>query len=51
VKTLSAFVLLAIFTIASLVQIPPSPGMPPAAQAQQAFAIVQAQSMIITNQA
>jgi hypothetical protein len=51
VKTLSAFVLLAIFTIVPLAQIPPPPGMPPAAQAQQAFAIVQAQSMIITSQA
>ena len=32
-------------------QIPSTPGMPPAAQAQQAFAFAQAQSMMITNQA
>lgn len=50
-KTLSALVLLATFTAVSFSQIPPAPGLPPAAQAQQAFAVAQAQSMIITNQA
>lgn len=50
-KILSALILLAILTTVSLAQIPPAPGIPPAAEAQQAFAVVQAQSMIITNQA
>jgi Chitobiase/beta-hexosaminidase C-terminal domain len=51
VKTLSALVLLATFTAVSLAQVPPAPGVPPAAQAAQAFAVAQAQSMMITNQA
>ena len=50
-KTLSALALLAAFTTVSLAQIPPAPGMPPVAQAQEAFAVVQAQSMMMTNQA
>ncbi|MGB8012286.1 MAG: chitobiase/beta-hexosaminidase C-terminal domain-containing protein [Terriglobales bacterium] len=50
-KTLSALVLLATLTAFSLAQIPPAPGMPPVAQAQQAFAYAQAQSMMMTNQA
>ena len=50
-KTLSALVLLGIFITASPAQIPSTPGMSPAAEAQQAFAVVQAQSMIINNQA
>jgi hypothetical protein len=51
VKILSALILLAILTTVSLAQIPPAPGVPPIAQAQQAFAFAQAQSMMITNQA
>jgi hypothetical protein len=51
VKILSALILLAILTTVSLGQIPPAPGTPPAAQAQQAFAFAQAQSMMMTNQA
>ncbi len=50
-KTLSAVALLATFTVVSLAQIAPAPGTSSASQAQQAFAVVQAQSMIITNQA
>ena len=50
-KTVSAFVQLALFTAVSLSQIAPAPGVPSAGQAQQAFAIVQAQSMMMTNQA
>jgi hypothetical protein len=51
VKVLSALALIVTFTVGSLAQIPPAPGIPPAGQAQQAFAVVQAQSMIMTNQA
>jgi len=51
VKTVLALALLAAFTAVSVAQIPPAPGVPPAAQAQQAFAVTQAQSMIMTNQA
>jgi len=51
VKTLSSLVLFATFTAVSFAQIPPPPGMPPIAQAQQAFAFAQAQSMMMTNQA
>jgi hypothetical protein len=51
VKTLLALVLLAAFAAVSVAQIPPAPGIPPAAQAQQAFAVTQAQSVIMTNQA
>jgi hypothetical protein len=51
VKTLSALVVLAALTKLSLAQIPPAPGVPPAAQAQQAFMFAQAQSMMMTNQA
>jgi hypothetical protein len=50
-KTLSAIVLFAASTTVFHAQIAPAPGLPPAAQAQQAFAVVQAQSMAITNQA
>src|SRR5438309_10484343 len=50
-KTLSALALLAAFSTVSLAQVPPTPGMPPVAQAQQAFAFAQAQSMLMTNQA
>ena len=50
-KTVSALVLLATFTAVSLAQVAPAPGTPPAAQAAQAFALAQAQSMMITNQA
>ena len=49
-KLVSALVL-AVVSGVSFAQSPPTPGMSPAAQAQQAFALVQAQSMIITNQA
>jgi hypothetical protein len=38
-------------TAVSYAQIVPAPGTPPEAQAQQAFAFAQAQSMMITNQA
>jgi hypothetical protein len=51
VKILSALILFAIPTTYSLAQIPPAPGIPPVAQAQQAFAFAQAQSMMMTNQA
>jgi hypothetical protein len=51
VKTLSAFILFAALNVVSLAQIAPAPGTPPAAQAQQAFAFAQAQSMMMTNQA
>ena len=40
-----------LFAAVSLAQVPATPGVPATAQAQQAFAFVQAQSMIITNQA
>ncbi len=50
-KVPSVLVLLTILTTVSLAQIPPAPGMPPEAQAQQAFAFAQAQSMMMTNQA
>ncbi|MGA2650558.1 MAG: chitobiase/beta-hexosaminidase C-terminal domain-containing protein [Terracidiphilus sp.] len=50
-KILSALCLLTAFTAVAVAQIAPAPGMSPAAQAQQAFAIVQGQSMVITNQA
>jgi Chitobiase/beta-hexosaminidase C-terminal domain len=48
VKILTALILL---TTTSLAQIPTTPGIPPEAQAQQAFAFAQAQSMMMTNQA
>jgi hypothetical protein len=51
VKIPAALFLLAVLTTVSLGQIPPTPGMPPVAQAQQAFAFAQAQSMMMTNQA
>jgi len=51
VKIPSALILLAVLTTVSLAQIPPTPGMPPEAQVQQAFAFAQAQSMMMTNQA
>jgi len=51
VKTLSVFILFVTLNGISLAQIAPAPGMPPVAQAQQAFAVVQGQSMIMTNQA
>jgi len=50
-KDLSALFLLSMLTASSFAQIPPAPGMPPVAQAQQAFQLVQAQSMMMTNQA
>ena len=50
VKIVSALILAAI-TAVSFAQVAPAPGTPPAAQAQQAFAFAQAQSMIMTNQA
>jgi hypothetical protein len=50
-KILSALCLLSSLTAVSIAQIAPAPGTPPAAQAQQAFAIMQGQSMVITNQA
>jgi len=50
VRILAPFVLLAV-TAVSFAQIAPAPGMPPEAQAQQAFAFAQAQSMMMTNQA
>ncbi len=50
-KLLSALILLFIFSTVSLAQIPSTPGVPPEAQAQQAFAFAQAQSMMMTNQA
>lgn len=50
-RILSVLFLLAILTTVSLAQIPPAPGVPPVAQAQQAFAFAQAQSMMMTNQA
>lgn len=46
----ATLVLLAV-TAGSYAQIAPTPGMPPEAQAQQAFAFAQAQSMMMTNQA
>jgi len=50
VKIFSAFVLAAV-TAVSYAQVAPAPGTPPAAQAQQAMAFAQAQSMMMTNQA
>ena len=50
-KILVALVLLAILSAVSLAQIPSTPGVPPEAQAAQAFAFAQAQSMMMTNQA
>ena len=50
-KTLSVFVLFTTFTAVSLSQITPAPGLSPAGQAQQAFAVAQGQSMMMTNQA
>ena len=50
-KIPSALILLAVLTTVSFAQVPPTPGMPPEAQAQQAFAFAQAQSMMMTNQA
>jgi len=51
VKTLSALVLLAALPAVSLAQISPAPGTPPGAQAAQALAVMQAQTMFMTNQA
>ena len=45
-----AIVLLATSAVV-FAQVAPAPGTPPTAEAAQAFAVVQAQSMIITNQA
>jgi hypothetical protein len=50
-KTITSLFLLAVSAAISHAQIAPAPGMSPAAQAQQAFAVVQAQSMMMTNQA
>lgn len=50
-KALLTLVLFSTLTVASSAQIAPAPGIPPVAQAQQAFQVVQAQSMIMTNQA
>ena len=50
-KTLSVFVLFTTFTAVSLSQITAAPGLSPAGQAQQAFAVAQGQSMMMTNQA
>lgn len=50
-KTLSSLALLATLTAVCFAQIPSTPGIPPEAQAQQAFAFAQAQSMMMTNQA
>jgi hypothetical protein len=50
VKSL-ALVLLATSAVVSFAQVVPAPGTPAAAQAAQAFAIMQGQSMIITSQA
>lgn len=49
-KILATLVLVAAATV-SYAQIPPAPGTPPVAQAQQAIAFAQAQSMMMTNQA
>lgn len=49
-KTFYALVLAAL-TAVSFAQIAPAPGTPPGAQAAQAFAFAQAQSMMMTNQA
>lgn len=49
-KIVSTVVLMAVAAVCKA-QIPPAPGTPPAAQAQQAFAFAQAQSMMMTNQA
>jgi Chitobiase/beta-hexosaminidase C-terminal domain len=50
-KILSALILPAALAAVAIAQIPPTPGMPPEAQAAQAFAFAQAQSMMMTNQA
>ena len=50
-KTVSAFAFFAAFTVVSGAQVPPAPGLSPAGEAQQAFAVTQARSMMITNQA
>jgi hypothetical protein len=50
VKILSALVFAAV-TAVSYAQTASAPGTPPVAQAQQAFAFAQAQSMMMTNQA
>ncbi len=50
-KIPSALILLALFSSISSAQIPSIPGIPPEAQAQQAFAFAQAQSMMMTSQA
>ena len=49
-KAPSALFFLAMLSIVSLAQIAPAPGLSPAAQAQQAFAVTQAQAMMMTNQ-
>jgi hypothetical protein len=51
VKILSALLFLSTLTSLSIAQIAPAPGMSPAGQAQQALFVVQAQSMVISNQA
>jgi hypothetical protein len=51
VKIPSALIVLALLTSVALAQIPSTPGIPPEAQAQQAFAFAQAQSMMMTSQA
>jgi len=50
VKMFSVLILFAAWNTVSLAQIAPAPGLSPTAQAQQAFAVAQAQSMMMTNQ-
>jgi hypothetical protein len=50
-KTAVALLAITASTVISLAQIAPAPGTPPAAQAQQAFAVAQARTMMMTNQA
>jgi hypothetical protein len=50
VKVFSVLFFIAVAAVCSA-QVPPTPGVPPAAQAQQVFAFAQAQSMMMTNQA
>jgi hypothetical protein len=50
-KIAAALLVITASTVVSLAQIAPTPGLSPAAQAQQAFAVAQARSMMMTNQA
>jgi hypothetical protein len=50
-KTAAALLILTASAVLSLAQIAPAPGMSPAAQAQQAFAVAQARTMMMTSQA